>query len=164
MWSKNITKILPCRFKHSFGPFNMLTVHKWSETELYTHLSNLALQSLISERNNLLGSSFVSKYFKFYIESWKAEKNSKNIFWFGDNCIWIDTIKHSLLLREEFSSGVNVSANSLKISDISKTETFDLISLGIDPKIWQRYCCADLGCVTDTLTCWPSISVLRRGF
>ena len=45
-WSKNMTKILPCRFKQSFGHFNMLTVHKCSDMGLFRHLSNHAFCSL----------------------------------------------------------------------------------------------------------------------
>ena len=49
-WSKNMRKILPCRFKESFGPFNMLTVHKCSDTGLFRHLSNPAFCSLQFEK------------------------------------------------------------------------------------------------------------------
>ena len=33
-WSRNMTKILPCRFKQSCRPFNMLTIHKCSVSSL----------------------------------------------------------------------------------------------------------------------------------
>ena len=39
-WSKNMKKILRCRFMQCFGPFNTLTVHKFSDTRLFGHLSN----------------------------------------------------------------------------------------------------------------------------
>ena len=45
-WSKNMTKILPCKFKQNFGAFNMLTVHKCSDTGLFRHLSNRAFCNL----------------------------------------------------------------------------------------------------------------------
>ena len=45
-WSKNMTKILPCRFKQSFRPVSILTVHKCSDTELFRHLGNPAFSSL----------------------------------------------------------------------------------------------------------------------
>ena len=48
--SKGMTNILPCRFRHSFGPFNMLTVHKCSDTRLFTDLSNPAFWSLYLEK------------------------------------------------------------------------------------------------------------------
>ena len=45
-WSKNMTKIFPWRSKKFFVHFNMLTVHKCSDTELFLHLSNPAFSSL----------------------------------------------------------------------------------------------------------------------
>ena len=39
-YQKNMTKILPRRFKRSFAPFNILTVHKCSETRLFRSVSN----------------------------------------------------------------------------------------------------------------------------
>ena len=68
---------------------------------------------------------------------------------------------------EYLSSGVNMLTNSLKISDTTKTEFFELIFFQSDQKIWQKYCRADLSSDSDPLnplTCWLSISVLTRGF
>ena len=45
-WSKNMTKILPWRFKRSFGSFNMVTVHKCSDTRPFRHLSNPGICNL----------------------------------------------------------------------------------------------------------------------
>ena len=45
-WSKYMTKILRGKFKQSFGPFNMLTVDKCSDTRLFRHLTNSAFCSL----------------------------------------------------------------------------------------------------------------------
>ena len=39
-------KIVPCRFKQSFGPFNILTVHKCSDTWRFWHLSYPAFCTL----------------------------------------------------------------------------------------------------------------------
>ena len=33
-WSKNLTKLLPCRFSQSLGPFNMSVSHNCSDTRL----------------------------------------------------------------------------------------------------------------------------------
>ena len=41
-----MTKRLPCRFKQSFGHFNMLTVHKCPDTGLFQYLSNPDICSL----------------------------------------------------------------------------------------------------------------------
>ena len=64
-----------------FGPFNMLTVHKCSDTRLFGYLSHPAFCSLLfQEKNNLQGSSFVSKYSKFYTDSVNPEKIQKIFF------------------------------------------------------------------------------------
>ena len=89
-------------------------------------------------------------------------KIGKIFFDFEIIAIWIGGVRHSLLLREK--SGVNMLTNSLKISDTTKTEFSELISFRSDQKIWQKYCGADLSSLSDSLTCWLSISVLTRGF
>ena len=45
-WSRNMTKIRPCSFKQCFWPFNMLTVHKCSDTRLFRLLINPAFWRL----------------------------------------------------------------------------------------------------------------------
>ena len=47
-------------------------------------------------------------------------------------------LKTPLTDREYLSSGVNMLTNSLKISDITKTEFLKLVSFQTDPKMWQR--------------------------
>ena len=66
--------------------------------------------------------------------------------------------------REYWSSGVNMLTNSLKMSDTSKTEFFELILFQGAQEIWQKYCRADLSSFSVHLTRWLSISVLKRGF
>ena len=122
------------------------------------------MQSIISEKNNLGSSFFFWKYSNFYVGFGNPEKNSENIFWFGDNCIWIARIRHSLLLRQYFSSGANMLTNSLKIWVTTKTELSELIFFQTDQKIWQKYCREDLNSVPDRLKCWLCIVVLARGF
>ena len=41
-----MTKILPCSFKQCFGPFNMLTVYKFADAEIFWHLRNRVFSSL----------------------------------------------------------------------------------------------------------------------
>ena len=66
-----------------FGHFNMLTVHKCSDTRLFAEFkAPCFLQSIVSGRNNFRGSPFSLKYSKFYVGSENAEKNSENIFCF----------------------------------------------------------------------------------
>ena len=43
--------------------------------------------------------------------------------------------------------------NSLKISDTTKAEFLGLIFFQTDQNIWRKYCRADLGSVSDPLTC-----------
>ena len=64
------------------------------------------------------------------------------MFRFLDNCILIGCVRHSLLLTEYLSLGVNVLTNSLKISITTKTEFLELI-----------YCAEDSSSLSDTLTC-----------
>ena len=45
-----MTKRLPWRFKQSFGFFNMLTVHKCSDTRLRSHLSSPIICSLYFQK------------------------------------------------------------------------------------------------------------------
>ena len=71
---------------------------------------------------------------------------------------------HAFTEREYLSSGVNMLTDNLKILDTTKTQFFDFISFQSDQKTWQKYSCADLSSVYDPLTCWLSLSVLRRGF
>ena len=54
--------------------------------------------------------------------------------------------------------------NSLKSSDTTKTEFFELIFFQSDLKIWQIYCRADLSSVSDILIYWLSVIFLKRGF
>ena len=50
-----------------------------------------------------------------------AVKNWEFFFGFWDNCICIGCVKHSVLLREYFSSGIDMLTNSLEISDTTKS-------------------------------------------
>ena len=66
--------------------------------------------------------------------------------------------------REYLLAGVNMLANSLKISDSTKIEILELISFQTDQKIWQKYSRSDLSGHSDPLTCWLSINFLTRSF
>ena len=83
---KNMTKILPCRFKQFFELFNTLTVHKCSTSVLtvhkcFRHLQNPTFSSLLFQKGlTYEGHLFFSKYSKFYLHSKKAQINWTNIF------------------------------------------------------------------------------------
>ena len=75
------------------------------------------LYSRILKTNNFEGSSFCSKYSKFYLDSGNPEKKSENILWFCDNSIWIGCLKHSLSLRAKLVIGcqyVNKESQDLR--------------------------------------------------
>ena len=123
------------------------------------------LQSIISETNNLWGSSSFLNYSKFYGYVGNAEKNWANISWFWGNCIWYGCVRRSLLLRENTCHRVSIFlTNSLKISDHTKIKFFELILYLNDQKIWQKFCRAYLSSVSDPLLSSLSISVLTRAF
>ena len=46
----------------------------------------------------------------------------------------------------------------------TKAKFLELKFFHSDQKIWPNYCRDDISSVYDTLTCWLSIYVLRRGF
>ena len=60
--------------------------------------------------------------------------------------------------------GVSTLRTSLKISDSTISGVFELIFFQSDKKIWQKYRREELRSVSDPLTCWLSITVLKRGF
>ena len=108
-WSRNMTKILLPGFKQCFGPFNMLTTHKCSDTGLFRHLSNLAFCSLKFEKPITSEADLFFQSIQNFMKISKIyKKNSQNIFRFLDNCIWIGCIKQSLLLRENASHRVSI--------------------------------------------------------
>ena len=98
--SKNMKKLLTSWFKQCFGPINMFTVRKCSHTGLFRHLSNPLFGVHNSRKISPMRLLFSSKYSKSYENFGNGEKNSENIFQFGDNSISIGCFKHSLLLRQ----------------------------------------------------------------
>ena len=54
--------------------------------------------------------------------------------------------------------------NSLKISDATHKDFFELMLFQIPTKMWQNYFHEDLDSVSDDLTCWLSISILTTDF
>ena len=80
-------------------------------------------------------SSFFKKCFKFNAHFRNAIKNTENAFCFLDNGASSYCVKFSMFRREYMSSVVNMSTNSVKISDQNE-EDFALLSLpGIHEKI-----------------------------
>ena len=74
-------KIVPCRFKQSFGLFKMLTVHKFSVTGLFEHVSNTTICSLYFQKEITSEAHlFLKKYSKFDVDFRKAEKLEQIFF------------------------------------------------------------------------------------
>ena len=74
---------------------------------------------------------FFWKSSKFNTDSKNAEKNSKKIFVFWDNCIRIVSIHLSLLIREYLSSVVNVLRKGLKNFHVSKSDFCNSITFAV---------------------------------
>ena len=95
---------------------------------------------------------FVSKCFKFYVGFKDAKTISQKVFHFLDNCVRIGSQKLSVLWLEYLLSVINGSTNSLKISDQTKTDVFQLSLPQNEEKIKEKCCRADFDSVTDPLT------------
>ena len=83
-----------------FRLFNMLTVGRCSERRLFRHLTNhIFSQSLISKMHNRWVSSFLTKYWKFYVDLRYAGKNWLKISCSLANCSSIGCGTSFLLQR-----------------------------------------------------------------
>ena len=91
---------------------------------------------VISEINQLWGSSLFWKCSKFKVDFENAIKNWEKAFSFGDNCVQNGFVKLSLLRRGYLSSAVNVLTNSYKALRLTKTDFFPLNYLPNDQWIW----------------------------
>ena len=89
-------------------------------------------ESVISDIQNLWGSSFFKKYLKFNLNLKLQQKAEKKFFCFWDNCILIGIINLSLLRTGYFSSAANMLTRSQKIWDVNKRDVFQLNWLGSD--------------------------------
>ena len=81
-------------------------------------------ECVISEINQLWGSSFFWKCSKFNVDYENSTKNSEKALSFWDNCVRIGCVKLSLLRKEYLSSAVNVLKNSYKALRLTKTDFF----------------------------------------
>ena len=81
-------------------------------------------ECLISEINQLWGSSFFWKCSKFKVDFENATKNWEKAFCFWDKFVRIGCVKLSLLRKEYLSSAVNVLKKSYKALRLTKTDFF----------------------------------------
>ena len=86
----------------------------------------------------------------------------RKICCFWDKCIWIGSLRFSLLRREYLSSTVNVLINSLKILHVTKRDLFQLNYLHSDEWIMWRCCRLDWNCVSVHLPCCVSKCPMKR--
>ena len=69
--------------------------------DFFWHLSKLAFCSLEFQKQITSKAHLFLKSIPNFMQiPQNAQKNWANIFWFGNMCIWIGCVKHSLLLRE----------------------------------------------------------------
>ena len=119
---------------------------------------------VISETQNLWGSSFFSKNSKYQMDFKNAAKNFEKKFCFRYNCIWIGIVKLSLWRIRYISSAANVLTSSPKILHVNKKDCFQTNFLGGDWGIWSRCCDADFYSAWARLPCCFSKSPLKRAF
>ena len=81
----------------------------------------------------------------------QQEMHKKLCFFWG-NDVWNCWGKFCILLREYLSSAVKVLTNSLKISDQTKIDFFQLNLPRINEKRGQEWCRADISSVWKPLT------------
>ena len=81
-------------------------------------------ECVISEINQLWGSSFFWKCSKFNVDFENLRKNPEKAFYFWDNYVRNGCVKLSVLRREYLSSAVNVLTNSYKSLRLTKTDFF----------------------------------------
>ena len=95
--SMNMVKVLRCRFQKGWARLPWC----FSKGPLKRDLLDIYLttfsESVISERQNLWGSSFFSKYSKFDRDFKNAAESWKRVFCLWENYIWIGIVKLSPL-------------------------------------------------------------------
>ena len=111
--SKSASTRLPCCFSKRLLKRDFL--HNYLTT---------FLDVVISEIQNLWGSSLFSKYLKLNLDFKNEAKNWGKVFCFWNNCIWIGIVKLSLLTTGYFSSAAIVLTRSQKILQVLKRDFF----------------------------------------
>ena len=99
----------------------------WDGT-FWTNIYPRFLECVIWQINQLWGSSFFCKRWKFHVDFENARKSWEKAFCYWDNCFWIGSDKLSPLRREYWSSAVNVLTNTYKALLLTKTDFFPSIT------------------------------------
>ena len=93
-------------------------------------------ESVISEIQKLLGSSFFQNFSKLNLDFKNSAKKWEKGFCFWDNCIRIDNVRLFLLRTGYFSSAANVLTSSPKICHVNRRNFSEHDFLAIDQ--WIR--------------------------
>ena len=129
-------KVLLRRFKESFKPFNMLTVHKCPDTGLFGHLLTPPFSVYNFRKKSPLRPIFSLRVFQFLCSLRKYKKTSL-----------------AFIERECFSSLLNMLTNRLKFSDTNKLELFEPIFFQSNQQLSKKYWRAYLSSLSVPLTC-----------
>ena len=97
------------------------------------------LESLISEIQNLWGSSFFSKYSKFNLDFENVVKNWEKVFSFSGNRTWIGIVKLSLLRTGYSYLQANVLSFCMSIREIFPTQLTWRWSMNMIKVLWRRF-------------------------
>ena len=102
---------------------------------VFRHWSDYVFRVRNFKITKSIRESFFWKCLKFHLGFGIAARNGEKNFCFWDNCIWIGTVKLSLLRRGYFSSTANVFKSSTNIWHVNNGDFFQLNWLFSDQSI-----------------------------
>ena len=123
-------------FKSSWSPLTSSFLKGPLEREFWDIYMTMFSESVISEIQNLWGSSFFSKCSTFKLDFESAAKTGEKRFSSWDNCISIGIVKLSLLRTGSFSLAANVLPSYPQIFHVNQRDFFQLSWLCNDHSIW----------------------------
>ena len=142
----------------------MLTVHKYSNKELFKLLSNPAFCSLSFQKQIMSEAHLFFKVFEILYRFWICRKNSENTFRFGIAAFEVVAL-NTRFYWEILVTRVNMLTNSLKIWDITKADIFELIFFeSVKETMTIILLGGGGGGGGGVNMCWMSIIVLTLGF
>ena len=160
----NKIKVLRCRFQQCLCTFKLLLVEASCETGLFRHLSGYVFGVCNFEKTKSMRIIFLSKYLKLHVDFKNAAKNWEKMFFLWDNCIWIGTVKLSLLRTGYFSSARNMLTRRPKVLHVNKADFFQLNWIESDQWICKMYCDVDFNRAWARLPCCSLNCCLKRDF
>ena len=137
-WSKNMTKILRCRFKQCFGPFTMFTAHTCFDTRHFMYLSNPAFCSLSIQREITSEAQIFLQTFQDFIYLSEMQKTIGKIFCDLEiSAFELVPLKSRFYWERILVIGIQY-VNSLKIWDTTNKEFLELIFFQSDQKYFKK--------------------------